>query len=79
MNKALEVIIGFALIIGFGAYIYKSSVYECKNCKYTYKPSFGKWSSGINWGLKKYMKCPECGNRNLHKRVRNTKHKDYLD
>ena len=82
MNKTAEVIIGTALIgaaIGVGAYVYKSSAYKCKNCKCTHKPSFGKWIGGMNLGMRKYMKCPECGTWNLHERVRNTGHKDYLD
>ena len=82
MNKATEVVISAALIgaaVGVGTYFYKTSSYKCKRCTATYKPSFGKWISGMNLGIRKYMKCPECGNWNLHERIRDTEHKDYLD
>lgn len=82
MSKPVEIMIGAALIgaaIGVGSYIYKSSSYKCKNCQSTYKPSFGKWIGGMNLGLRKYMKCPECGSWNLHERVRNTEHENFLD
>ena len=82
MNKATEVVIGAALIgaaVGVGTYFYKTSSYKCKRCTATYKPSFGKWISGMNLGMRKYMKCPECGNWNLHERVRDIDCENFLD
>lgn len=43
--------------------------YECKNCGYRYVPKMSTVVMAPHLGRARYMKCPNCGDKNYHKKV----------
>lgn len=61
------IIIIFAFI---GVWIERQAgYYECAECGYTYRPSFGKALIAPHIGKNRKMTCPECGKRCYHNKV----------
>ncbi len=47
---------------------YKTGVYECRNCKNTFKPTFMSYFLGAHTLTTRGLKCPECGKTTWCKR-----------
>ncbi len=43
--------------------------YECRKCGYRYVPTYMSVSMAMHMGRKRYMKCPECGEKSWQKKV----------
>ena len=43
--------------------------YECKVCGHRYIPTFKSVNLAMHMGRKRYMKCPECGQKSWQKKV----------
>lgn len=68
-EKTSIILIVFSMILLFIAVFYTAKtelnmyVYECRNCGYTFKPSFKEYLIGAHTLKKRYLKCPECGEK----------------
>ena len=47
---------------------YETGVYTCRNCEYTFKPTFKAYIMGMHSLTTRYLKCPECGKSTWCKR-----------
>ena len=51
-----------------GTIEYKTSVYECPNCKHIFKPTKKEYIFASHIFTTRRLKCPECGEKNWCKR-----------
>ncbi len=49
---------------------YEGTEYGCNKCGERYKPTLGQWINAVHFPSRRYMKCPKCGERSWHKRIR---------
>ncbi len=47
----------------------KAGYYECQQCHHRYVPTYMQVNLAPHIGRTRYMKCPECGKKNWHKKV----------
>ncbi len=61
---------GFVIIaIFFAAKVeHKASVYECRKCGHTFKPTFQAYLWGAHTLTTRHLKCPKCGEKSWCKR-----------
>lgn len=70
LGVATLMIVTFALI---GVWIeQQAGYYECLACGHRYRPSYVKALMAPHMGRARKMKCPECGQKNYHKKVIST-------
>jgi len=68
-EKNSIILIAFSMILLFIAVFYAAKterdvcVYECRNCGHTFKPPFKEYLIGAHTLKKRYLKCPECGEK----------------
>ena len=43
--------------------------YECRKCSHRYVPTYWNVNKAMHMGRKRYMKCPQCGERSWQKKV----------
>ena len=72
--KNLFYIIFFGLISLISIFTYsdillKTGYYKCRKCGYTYMPNESFFSFKCGIFLNRYLKCPKCNKRSLHKKV----------
>ncbi len=58
----------FVLCFFAGMLEYKTSVYECRNCKHIFKPTKSEYIWGPHSLSTRYLKCPECNKKTWCKR-----------
>ncbi len=67
------IIIGFIpFVIGVGFAIRIEQIagyYECEHCHYKYVPTYKNVLFAVHRGRNRKMVCPNCGNKNYHKKV----------
>lgn len=51
-----------------GTVEYKTSVYECRNCKHIFKPTKKEYIFGAHASTTRKLKCPKCGKKTWCKR-----------
>lgn len=49
---------------------YKTTMYKCASCGKIHKPTPLEWNIAPHSPKKRYLKCPWCGERNWHNRIR---------
>ncbi len=55
--------------IAFAAKVdYETGVYECRNCRHIFKPTFKAYILGVHTLTTRCLKCPECGKTTWCKR-----------
>ena len=55
--------------ISFAAKVeYETSVYECRKCGHTFKPTFNQYLWGPHSLTTRYLKCPKCEEKSWCKR-----------
>ena len=66
-------IISTIIFIVFFIILFKNELkivdYECKNCKYIFKPEFKKTLFSPHIGTTRYLKCHKCNKRNWNKLI----------
>lgn len=62
-------IISVIIAISFAAKVdYETGVYECRNCGYTFKPTFKAYFFGMHTITTRHLKCPQCSKSTWCKR-----------
>ena len=68
-------IITTILFILFMLIIFKEELkivyYECRNCKHLFKPKYKDALLAPHIGIKRYLKCPKCNEKNWNRKVLN--------
>lgn len=55
-------LLGFILAVSIE---YQISVYECRACGKTFKPTLGAYCAGAHTLKSRYLKCPHCGKKHF--------------
>lgn len=83
IDKPIQIVIiaaSTALLVAAGCFDLKieqlAGYYECKKCKHRYVPEYMNMFWAPHIGRTRYMKCPECGERSMQKKVISKKKED---
>ena len=47
---------------------YETGVYECRKCRYTFKPTFKAYILGVHTLTTRHLRCPECDEKSWCRR-----------
>jgi len=59
----ISVILVFIAIFFAAKVDYETSVYECRKCRHTFKPTFKAYILGVHTLTTRHLKCPKCNER----------------
>jgi len=62
--SSITVVLALIIVTVFD---YSTGKYECKKCGHKFKPTFSAYIWGIHTPTRRYLKCPDCGEKSFCK------------